>query len=308
MNLIDTHTHLFLDHFDVDIEEVFHRAEDSNVQQFLLPNIDVNSIPALYKLSERPNCYAMLGLHPSSVKENYKTELETIYEHINNFDVEKYGNLIGVGEIGLDYYWDLTYKDEQINAYKMQLEWSSDLALPVSIHSRDSLVDTIKFVTELQKGDLSGVYHCFTGTYDQAKQIIDLGFYMGIGGVVTFKNSGLDKIVKDIPLENIVLETDSPYLTPTPYRGKRNESSYVNLICEKIAQIKECSFKEVADHTSRNAAKVFKLSCGESGIRTRGTLLAYTRFPSVLHKPLGHHSVKHNTNFSISNPNFKTSL
>ena len=259
MQFIDTHTHLFLNQFEQDIDEVLYRARENGISNFLLPNIDSESISGLFELSERKTCHPMLGLHPCSVKENFRDELEIIDDAIKDYDSYKYGSLIGVGEIGLDYFWDLTFKEQQIKAYKIQLEWSVELKLPVSIHSRDSLDDTIKYVSELQNGNLSGVFHCFTGTVEQAKQIIDLGFYLGIGGVVTFKNSGLDKVLSELPLTKMVLETDSPYLAPTPYRGKRNESSYIKYTAEKMAEVLQVDIIEVGKTTTENAKSIFKL-------------------------------------------------
>ena len=257
MILIDTHAHLYLDEFDTDRETVIQNAIRSGVKQILCPNIDSKSLSALDSLCESyPGyCLPMMGLHPTSVKENYKDELEIIRERLFESPQERY---IAVGEIGIDLYWDKTFLLQQQEVLELQLEWSLSKKLPVAIHSRDSF-DAIMEV--LQNFDsLKGVFHCFSGNVEQAEQVVNKGFLLGIGGVVTFKNAGLDKVVQATDLSNIVLETDAPYLAPMPFRGKRNESAYVSLVAQKIAQIKDVSYAEVCEITSGNAIKLFNLA------------------------------------------------
>lgn len=253
MILIDTHAHLYDKQFD-DISEVVKRCSEQHVKRVYLPNVDSNSISGVDRLSDDyPDFfYPMMGLHPCSVKADYKEELTLIK---NALDQRKY---VGVGEIGIDLYWDKTFVNEQIHAYNTQINWAKDKQLPIIIHSRDSLEYTIKGIKEAQNGDLKGIFHCFNGTLEQAYEIIDLGFYLGIGGVVTFKNAGVDKIVKELPLSSIVLETDAPYLAPVPYRGKRNESAYLSIIAEKIADIKEENIEIIAKATTQNALNLFQ--------------------------------------------------
>jgi len=257
MILIDTHAHLYLDEFDTDRETVIQNAIRSGVKQILCPNIDSESLSALDSLCESyPGyCLPMMGLHPTSVKENYKDELEIIRKRLFESPQERY---IAVGEIGIDLYWDKTFLLQQQEVLELQLQWSLSKILPVAIHSRDSF-DAIMEV--LQNFDsLTGVFHCFSGNVEQAEQVVNKGFLLGIGGVVTFKNAGLDKVVQAIDLSNIVLETDAPYLAPMPFRGKRNESAYVSLVAQKIAQIKDVSYAEVCEITSGNAIKLFNLA------------------------------------------------
>ena len=251
--MIDTHAHIYLPQFDEDIEEVIQRMKAEGVERVYLPNIDVESVGRLKKLSERypETFYPMMGLHPCSVKEDYEQELKAIEKEFFG------GDYIGVGEIGVDLYWDTSFMEEQKHAFRKQIKWAEELQLPYVVHSRDSLDMTIGISAELQNGNHHGIFHCFNGTLDQARRIMDIGFYLGIGGVVTFKNAGVDKVIKDIPLENIVLETDSPYLSPAPFRGKRNEPSYLKYIVNKIAEIKQIDNQEVIEVTTRNALKLF---------------------------------------------------
>jgi TatD DNase family protein len=257
MILIDTHAHLYLDEFDTDRETIIQNAIRSGVKQILCPNIDSESLSALDSLCESyPGyCLPMMGLHPTSVKGNYKDELEIIRKRLFESLQERY---IAVGEIGIDLYWDKTFLLQQQEVFELQLEWSLSKKLPVAIHSRDSF-DAIMEV--LQKFDsLTGVFHCFSGNVEQAEQVVNKGFLLGIGGVVTFKNAGLDKVVQATDLSNIVLETDAPYLAPMPFRGKRNESAYVSLVAQRIAQLKDVSYAEVCEITSGNAIKLFNLA------------------------------------------------
>jgi TatD DNase family protein len=251
--IIDTHTHLFAEEFDADRADMITRAKEAGVKHFLLPNIDTESLKALYKTAEdNPGvCHPMLGLHPTSVKENFKEELDTIRREIDK------NRPIAIGEIGLDYYWDVTFKEQQKEAFTIQLLWAKELNLPVSMHTRSSFADALEIVESI--GEVSGVFHCFSGNAEDALKAVKAGLYLGIGGVVTFKNGGLDIALKDIPLEALVLETDAPYLAPVPYRGKRNEPSYLTYVVNKLAGIKNTTPEEVAAVTSANAKRIFNL-------------------------------------------------
>ena len=255
MIFIDSHTHLYLENFDNDRNQVIEKAIDSGTKYMLLPAIDKSTFGQMQSLSKQfpENCFSMIGVHPTSVKENYKEEIKLVEE-----ELEK-GNYCAIGEIGIDLYWDKTFAEQQKIAFRHQLQLAKQYQLPVAIHTRDSFDDVYKVVKEEQDGNLKGVFHCFVGSLEEAQKIMDLNFLMGIGGVVTFKNSGLDKVVKDIPLESILLETDSPFLTPTPFRGKRNESAYIKLIAEKIAEIKNVEIEKVAEITTSNCMKLFNL-------------------------------------------------
>jgi len=251
--LVDTHAHLYLEQFDEDRDEMLQRARDAGIKKFFLPNIDSSTIEIMLAMEKNypGECFAMMGLHPCSVKGNYKEELAVAEKWL------KERPFVAVGEIGTDLYWDKTFVEEQKDAFRIQANWAKDLGIPIVIHCRDSMDMTIELVTEAQDGRLRGIFHCFGGSLEQANTIIDLGFYMGIGGVLTFKKSGLDETVKNISLDHLVLETDSPYLAPTPFRGKRNESAYIHQIGEKLASVKETTFEEVARVTSENAGKIF---------------------------------------------------
>jgi TatD DNase family protein len=253
MQLIDSHCHLYGETFTNDIEAVIQRAVTEGVSHFYLPAIDSETHQAMLDLETRfpGQCIAMMGLHPCSVKENYKQELALVAEWLEKKPFP------AVGEIGLDYYWDRTFDKEQSAAFHQQIEWALHYKIPIVIHSRESTEDCLRIVQEHQKGDLGGIFHCFTGTADEAKRIIDAGFYLGIGGVLTYKKSTLPDALKDIPLEHLVLETDAPYLPPVPFRGKRNESSYLKYVVEKLAEVKGVSKEEVAKITTANAQKIF---------------------------------------------------
>ena len=255
MHLIDTHTHLYLEQFDQDREEVIQRAMDEGVTTMLLPNIDSGSINQMLDLrTGYPfQCLPMMGLHPTSVDQGYEAQLSIVEQ-----ELEK-GKYVGVGEIGMDLYWDKTWLEQQRDAFRRQLRLARTYKLPVSIHTRDAFEEILAIVREELTDDLKGVFHCFTGTVEQANQVMETGFRMGIGGVLTFKNSGLDKTVASIPLEFLVLETDAPFLAPVPYRGKRNESSYLRLIAEKLANVKGISPEEVAKTTTQTASELFQL-------------------------------------------------
>lgn len=252
MEIIDTHTHLYLEDFQVDIEDVLGRAKAEGVTRFYLPNVDSSSIDDLLNLEENhPECIAMMGLHPCSVKENVAGELKLVEVWLQK------RSFVAIGEIGLDYYWDKTFVAEQKDAFRKQINWALELNLPIVIHSRDSMQDCIDIVKENQNGTLRGIFHCFGGTVDEAKQIMDLGFLMGIGGVLTYKKSRLAEVLTSIPLEYLVLETDAPYLTPVPFRGKRNEPSYLKYVVAKMAEAMNIPVEEIAAQTTSNAQKLF---------------------------------------------------
>ncbi|MCF8337238.1 MAG: TatD family hydrolase [Bacteroidales bacterium] len=256
MILTDTHTHLYLEAFEDDREEVMQRAKEQQVKKMILPNIDTTSIEALHSLCDQypSNCFPMMGLHPSSVEANYKNELETIYK---KFSERKY---YAVGEIGIDLYWDKTYEEQQKEAFRTQIRWAIEKKLPIVIHARNSFDEIFEILDEENHEDLQGVFHCFTGSAEQAAKALGYGgFWLGLGGVLTFKNSRLADVIKDIAMENLLLETDAPYLAPVPYRGKRNESAYVRQVAEKLAITKDLSVEEVARITTENAEKLFKI-------------------------------------------------
>ena len=250
--LTDTHAHIYAEDFAEDLDNMLLRAREAGVTDIYMPNIDSTSLPAMLALAARHDwCHPMMGLHPCHVKENYKAELN-IVEH----ELAK-GGYCGVGEVGIDHYWDKTFISEQEEAFRWQVAAAREARLPVIIHSRESLDLTIAIIQEMQDGRLSGIFHCFNGTQDQGRRIMDSGFLMGIGGVITYKNAGVDKVVSTLPLDSMVLETDSPYLSPVPYRGKRNESAYVALVAQKLAELLEISTDTVAMVTTENAARLF---------------------------------------------------
>ena len=253
MQITDTHTHLYLDDFTSDRELLIKEAMDSGVSRFFLPNIDSTSVAALTELSAKhsQHCFPMMGLHPCSVKENWQDEMRLVEKLLAE---NKY---VAVGEIGMDLYWDKTFVKEQETVFRKQVELANHYKLPVSIHSRDSFEELYNILLSAKKEMPCGVFHCFTGNVDQAKRAIDLGFYLGIGGVVTFKNSGLDKVISEIPLEYLVLETDAPYLAPVPFRGKRNLPEHILKVAEKIAEIKNVPLEEVATVTTENSKVIF---------------------------------------------------
>lgn len=253
--MIDTHAHLYLEDFDEDRKTLMQRAKEKGVERVYLPNIDSTTIEPLLQMEKDfpQQAFPMMGLHPCNVKENVAEELQIVKQWL---DKKKFA---AVGEIGLDFYWDTTFKEQQMAAFRQQIDWAMEYRLPIVIHARDSLVECIDIVRSRQKGSLMGIFHCFSGTTEQAQDIINLGFLMGIGGVVTFKKSTLPELIKEIPLRHLVLETDAPYLTPAPHRGKRNESSYIPYIAEKIAEIKNCTLAEVTDATTANALDLYNL-------------------------------------------------
>lgn len=255
MNLIDTHTHLYLPEFDTDRDEVVNRAVGSGISKMLLPNIDLDSVePMLSAVAIYPGiCYAMAGLHPTSVKEDYASMLVRIE---NLLPTQRF---IAVGEIGIDLYWDKTFRDEQIMAFRRQIELAIANDLPVVIHSRDAFPEVFSVLDEFKGRTLKGVLHAFSGDLNDAQRAMEMGFMLGIGGIVTFKNSGLDKTIKEAGPQNLILETDSPYLAPVPHRGKRNESSYLCIINKKLADIFGLSEEETAEITYSNSVRLFNL-------------------------------------------------
>lgn len=257
MQFIDTHTHLYLENFDQDRPEMIKRAINRGIDHFLLPNIDQDSVASLLNLcKEYPkNCFPMLGLHPTSVKEDWQSQLSGF----ENILKKQSKTFIAVGEIGLDFYWDKHFADEQIQALRIQFDWAKMLNLPVAIHTREAFPEMLSEIEKAQNGKLKGVLHCFTGTLDEAKKAIDLGFYLGIGGVLTYKKSMLPDVVKQLPAERLILETDAPFLPPVPYRGKRNESAYLFETAVKLAETLNLSLETVAEITTNNAIELFKL-------------------------------------------------
>lgn len=253
--LIDTHSHIYLQEFDFDKTQILQRAAGESIEKILLPAIDSSTHQRMLDLEKDSGtiCVSMMGVHPCSVNENYKQELKIARSYIDS------RGFIAVGEIGLDFYWDKTFTEQQYKVFNEQIRWGAELNLPIVIHSRNSIDECIEVISEHQNGNLNGVFHCFSGNEEHAKKVIDLGFYLGIGGVVTFKNSGLDKVVSSINLDNIVLETDAPYLSPVPFRGKRNEPSYLKYVVNKIAELKQLNRETVEEITTENAKKLFKL-------------------------------------------------
>lgn len=253
MLLTDTHTHIY---YEIDPEKqalLVDRCFANDVKRLFLPNVDVNSIPMIDALvSKYPeNCFAMAGLHPCDVKEGFEAQLATIYKSITN------RKIYAIGEIGIDLYWDKSTLAIQQDAFRTQINWAKELDLPIVIHCREAFDEVFEVLEALNDEKLRGIFHCFTGDLGQAKRVISLGFYLGIGGVVTYKKAGLDLVLADIPLNNIVLETDSPYLAPVPFRGKPNESSYLTYIAQKVADIYQLSLDEVAAVTTKNSEDIF---------------------------------------------------
>ena len=253
MKLIDTHTHLYVEEFKEDINAVVERALAEGVEKFYLPAIDSSENVALLNLEKKfpDKMFAMTGLHPCSVKENFKEELLKIEQQLSERE------FAAIGETGLDFYWDKTFSKQQFESLHTHAQWAIEYKKPLVIHTRNAMQETIDLVKEYKGENLFGIFHCFSGTLENAKEIIDAGFFLGIGGVLTFKNSGLAEVIKEVDLKYLVLETDSPYLAPVPFRGKRNESSYLKYIVEKLATIKNISTEEIALQTTENAERVF---------------------------------------------------
>ena len=254
--MIDTHSHIYSEEFDTDRAKAIQRAKEVGVSHIILPNCDSKTLPQMLALeAEYPNyCHAAIGLHPTSVKENYLDELALVKSELER---RKY---IAIGEIGIDLYWDKTFLSEQIKAFHLQIEWALEFKLPVIIHIRDSFQNTLNAILPYKNSGLTGVFHSFTGSIDEAHEIIDFGeFKLCINGIVTFKNSGLATVLEQIDLKNILLETDSPYLTPVPFRGKRNESAYTLLVAKKLAEVYNCPLQQIDEQTTRNAKSLFAI-------------------------------------------------
>ncbi|SRR6056297_214860 len=256
MFLIDTHSHVYLPDFKGEEESLKERARNNHIHKIFLPNIDLSSIKPLMNLcSKDPGYfYPLMGLHPSSVDENYREVLNQIKSYFNN------SKFYAIGEIGIDLYWDKTYINEQKQAFRDQIEWGKEMNLPIVIHARNSFDEIFEIIEELNDNNLYGIFHSFTGNIEQARYIISKGFKIGINGIVTFKNANLDDVVKQIDINHLVLETDSPYLAPVPKRGKRNESSYLYYIAEKIADIYNIKIEEAAEITTKNALEIFGIN------------------------------------------------
>ena len=255
MEFIDTHSHLYIQDFDKDRSTVIAESLQTGVNRILLPNIDLDSMqPMLDVCKAYPAvCFPMIGLHPCDVKADYKDVLEQIFNQFDNY------KFIAVGEVGIDLYWDTTFLEEQKEALRIQIRFALEHDLPIIIHKRQSYYETMEVLDEFSDEKLKGIFHCYSGSLDHAHAVIEKGFLLGIGGTITYKSSNLDKILPDIPLEKIVLETDSPYLTPVPHRGTRNKSSYIPIIAQKLAEIKQTTIEEVAVQTTKNATELFSL-------------------------------------------------
>ena len=250
---IDTHAHLYAEEFNQDRTDMLARFEAQQVRKIYMPNIDHTSVDGMMELEERSagTCVAMMGLHPCYVKKDFDRELYVVENWLSK------RKFVAVGEIGTDLFWDKTFWEQQKEAFTIQVNWAKQYGLPIVIHCRESLEETIELVEQLTDGKLKGIFHCFSGTTEQAHRITKLGFYLGIGGVVTFKNAGLDKVLPEVDIRHLVLETDSPYLAPVPHRGKRNEPAYIPLIANKIAEIKKLDVREIQTATTHNALELF---------------------------------------------------
>jgi TatD DNase family protein len=255
MEFIDTHTHLYLPEFDTDRDESVKRAIESGIVKMLLPNIDIHSVDPMLSAVARYKgvCYPMVGLHPTSVREDYLSQLDILEDLYTKHEFK------AIGEIGIDLYWDKKFINEQLIAFRRQISFAIDRELPIAVHSRESFPEVFSVLNEFEGKGLKGVFHAFTGNPDDAKKAVGLGFKLGIGGIVTFKNSGLEKVVKEVGPDNLILETDSPYLAPVPHRGKRNESSYICIINEKLAEIFGMSPERIAGITFNNSIALFNL-------------------------------------------------
>jgi len=254
--MIDTHAHIYSAKLAPDFEEMLDRTFQAGVEKIFMPNIDAASIVPMLEIEANypDKCYAMMGLHPCHVGEDFEAQLSLVESWLKKRD------FVAIGEMGLDLYWDKTYFEQQKEAFRIQANWAKEYNKPLIIHTRDSMAETIELLEELADERLFGIVHCFTGNLDDAKRIIDLNFHLGIGGVATFKNGGLDQVLPHIGLDRLVLETDSPYLAPKPHRGKRNEPSYIPIIAQKVAELTETSLEEVSAVTDKNALKLFGLA------------------------------------------------
>ena len=254
MIFTDTHTHLYLEEFDQDRREVMEKASGAGVKYMMLPNIDSTSISTMLALADEfpGNCFPMMGLHPTSVKENFRDELAIVEEQLQE------RKFYGIGECGIDLYWDKTFAKEQEYVFRHHIELALSYNLPLIVHIRESFNEVIRILRDVNKPDLRGIFHCFSGSPEQAKQATGLGFSLGLGGVITFKNNRMQETLKHVEMKHLVLETDAPFLAPMPYRGKRNDPSYIPIIAEKVAEIKGISPEEVARNTTENARKLFR--------------------------------------------------
>ena len=253
MMITDTHTHLYAEQFDEDRDQMIQKAINLGIKRFFIPAIDSSYYEKMFALERAfpENIFLMAGLHPTHVKDDFMEELDMVKKQLNSH------NFYAIGEIGMDLYWDKTYVKEQKEAFLIQISWAMERGLPIVIHCRDAFDEIFEVLDKVNDDRLFGIFHCFTGNKQQAFQIIDYGFKLGIGGVLTFKNGGLDKFLAEIPLEHIVLETDSPYLAPVPYRGKRNESSYLIHILDKLIDIYDLTREEIAKVTTENSHEIF---------------------------------------------------
>ena len=250
--MIDTHAHIYLPDFDKDRPHIIEKAREAGIIKILMPAIDSSTHAAMLKLEETyPECISMIGLHPCSVNQNYAVELKIIDNYIRD------RSFIAIGEIGLDFYWDVSFRKQQLDAFHKQIKIAIDNNIPIAIHSRNAINECIEVVQQYSL--VRGVFHCFSGNVQQAKQIIDCRFMLGIGGVVTFKNAGLDKLIKEIGVNNVILETDAPYLAPVPFRGKRNEPAYAGIVAERLSSITGISLEEIEELTTANATRLFNL-------------------------------------------------
>ena len=256
MYLIDTHTHVYDHQFDLDRDAAMQRALDASVGMMLLPTVDASTIAPMLELHEHyPDCTrVMMGLQPEEVKEDYMEVLSQMEKELER------GIYVGVGEVGLDFYWDATYEKQQFDAFETQLDWAKQLHLPLSIHCRNAFDKMVKILERKQDGGLRGIMHCFTGTEEEAKVYLELGFHLGLGGVITYKNCGVKEYLPNLPFDRIVLETDAPYLSPVPCRGKRNEPAFLVHTAQKIAEIMQVSIKDIVGITSSNARMLFGIA------------------------------------------------
>lgn len=252
--MIDTHAHIYLEQFKEDINDVIERAQEAGLSKIYLPNIDHTSIDDMLELEAKyPElCLATMGLHPCSVNKDFEQEL---YQVENWLAKRKF---VAIGEMGTDLYWDKSFVDQQVEAFNIQCDWAKQYQIPIIIHCRESIDMTIELVEKQKTDELTGVFHCFNGTVEQAEKIKALGFHIGLGGVSTFKNAGMDKVIPALDLAHVVLETDSPYLSPVPHRGKRNEPAFVKLVAQKVADLKEMPLSDLDEITTQNALKLFK--------------------------------------------------
>ena len=253
MRFIDTHAHLYSSPIKENIEGIMKNAKDNGINTIIMPAIDSSTLASMLEVEAAypKNCMAMIGLHPCSVKENVLEELAVVEQQLQK------RKFIAIGEIGLDFYWDKTFTSQQQDAFTTQMQWALEYKSPIAIHTRNAMGETIEAVKPFAKKGLRGIFHCFSGSKESAQQIIDMGFHLGLGGVLTYKNAGVAEAIKDIPMEWLVLETDAPYLSPVPYRGKSNEPSYMIQVAMKLAEIKNIPLHEVAQMTTKNAQGVF---------------------------------------------------